>query len=199
MSFVQQHHAETTLTDTATNREWQLIVQQLLVEIQFLALFLIFYGQLAQQTLLIDTYTHGRELERASQYRIPDQDIAIQTSQTVLAYCRPVIIVWCTTVVLLAIRQLATNTNHEDSAILLADGILALFRCLVRIHLEQFFSMNEVNLLRQERFDLRISLASQIFRTTNGGIDTLHHILQEADGTLFLGNHGLPVPLVNIQ
>ncbi len=58
MGFMEQHHAETALTDTATNGKGQLIVQQLLMEIQFLALLLMFYLELAQQGFLIDTDTH---------------------------------------------------------------------------------------------------------------------------------------------
>ena len=59
--------------------------------------------------------------------------------------------------------------------------------------------MDEVNLLRQERLQLRICLTRQILRTADGSIDTLHHILQIADGALFLRYHSLPVPLVHIQ
>ena len=59
--------------------------------------------------------------------------------------------------------------------------------------------MDKMNLLGQERFNLRIGFAGQILRPTDGSIDALYHVLQIGDGTLFLGNHSFPVPLVYIQ
>ena len=58
MSLVQQHHTQTALSDTTSDREGQLVVQQLLMEIELFALFLTLYLQLTQQTLLIHTDTH---------------------------------------------------------------------------------------------------------------------------------------------
>ena len=58
--------------------------------------------------------------------------------------------------------------------------------------------MDEMDLLRQERFDLRISLTRQILRPADGGIDAFHDILQESHCAVFLLDHCLPVPLVYI-
>ena len=100
---------------------------------------------------------------------------------------------------LLAIRQASADANHEHSTHLLADGILALLRREGGVALQQLLGMNEVNLLGQERLQLRVGLAHQVFRTANGSIDAVHHILQECQRAVFLTDHCLPVPLVHIQ
>ena len=94
MSLVEQHHAETALSDTATDTQGQFVVQQLLVEIELFALLLSLDLQLAQQTLLIDADTHRRQFERTAQNRIPDQDITVQTRTTIFGNGAPVVIVW---------------------------------------------------------------------------------------------------------
>ena len=58
MPFVQQHHAETALSDTATYRQRQLVAKKLLMEVELFALLLALNLQLAQQAFLINTYTH---------------------------------------------------------------------------------------------------------------------------------------------
>jgi len=196
---MQQNHTESALADTTTNREWQLIVKQLLVEVKLFALFLAFYLKLAQQALLVDTNTHARKLKATTQNRIPYQDIAVQSGTSVFGDGTPVVVVRSTSVVLLAVAQLSADTDHEYSSVLLADGILTLFRCFVGIHLQQFLGMYKVNLLWQEWLYLRISLAGKVFSTTNSGIYALYYILKECQSTVFLTNNGLPVPLINIQ
>ena len=196
---MEQYHAQTALTDTATNAQRQLVVQELLMEVKLLSILLALQLKLTQQTLLVNTDTHRTELETATQNRIPDEDITIQSHLAVLSHGAPVIIVRSSAIMLLAIAQLAANALYKYSAILLADCILALLRRKVWIHIEQILRMNEMNILRQERLQLRIMLASQELGTQDGTIDAAHDILEEGDGTVFLGNHSLPVPLVNIE
>ena len=112
---------------------------------------------------------------------------------------RPIVVVSSTAVVLLAIRQASADANHKYRTHLLADGILALLRREGGVALQQLLGMNEVNLLGQERLQLRVGLAHQVFRTANGSIDAVHHILQECQRAVFLTDHCLPVPLVHIQ
>ena len=76
--LVEQHHTETALTDTTTDTQWQLVVQELLVEIELLSIFLAFQLQLAKQALLINTDTHGRKLQSDIQNRIINDDITVQ-------------------------------------------------------------------------------------------------------------------------
>ena len=56
--FVEQHHAEATLSDAAADAQRQLVVQQLLVEIELFALLLMLNLQLSEQRLLIDADAH---------------------------------------------------------------------------------------------------------------------------------------------
>ena len=100
---------------------------------------------------------------------------------------------------LFAVRQFATDTDDKHGTIFLADSILALLRCLVRIELQQVLCMDKSNLLWQERLQLRISLTGEILRAADGSINTLHHILQISHRTLLACDDGLPVPLVHIQ
>lgn len=137
MRLVEQHHTETALTDTTTDTQWQLVVQELLVEIELLSIFLAFQLQLAKQALLVNTDTHRAQLEASAQNRIPDQDITIQSLLAILGYGAPVVIVRSTSIMLLSIAQLSADTLYKYGTIFLADSILALLRSLVRIHVEQ--------------------------------------------------------------
>ncbi len=168
VSLMKQYHAQTALTDTATNAQRQLVVQELLMEVKLLSILLALQLKLTQQTLLIDTDTHRTELETATQNRIPDEDITIQSHLAVLSHGAPVIIVRSSAIMLLAIAQLASDALYKYSAILLADFILALLRRKVWIHIEQILRMNKMNLLRQERLQLGIMLASQELGTQDG-------------------------------
>ena len=58
VSFVKQHHAQTTMTNTSSNAQGQAVVEQLLVEIELLTLLLTLNLELAQQTLFVNTDTH---------------------------------------------------------------------------------------------------------------------------------------------
>ena len=179
MRLVEQHHAETALTDTTTDTQWQLVVQELLVEIELLSIFLAFQLQLAKQALLVNTDTHRAQLEASAQHRIPDQDITIQSLLAILGYGTPVVIVRSTAIMLLSIAQLSADTLYKYGAIFLADSILALLRSLVRIHIEQILRMDKMNLLWQERLQLWIVLASQELGAEDGCIDAANHIFKE--------------------
>ena len=66
MAFMQQHHTETALPYSTADAQRQSVVQQLLMEVELLALLLALYLQLTQQTLLVYADTHRRELKRTS-------------------------------------------------------------------------------------------------------------------------------------
>lgn len=59
MSFLEEYHTQTTLTDTAAHAEGQFAVKKLLVEIQLGTILLTGDLQLTDQTLLVHTNTHG--------------------------------------------------------------------------------------------------------------------------------------------
>ena len=60
MSFLEEYQTQTTLTDTAAHTEGQFAIKKFLVEIQLGTILLTGDLQLAGQTLLIHTNTHGR-------------------------------------------------------------------------------------------------------------------------------------------
>ena len=103
MRLVQQHHAEAALPYAATDAEWQLSVEQLLVEIQFLACLLACNFKLAQQGFTVNTYAHRREFDRAFKQGIPYQDVAVQPPAAVTVLGCPVVIVGRAAVVRFAV------------------------------------------------------------------------------------------------
>ena len=113
VSLMKQYHTQTALTDTATNAQRQLVVQELLMEVKLLSILLALQLKLTQQTLLVNTDTHRTELETATQNRIPDKDITIQSHLAVLSHGAPVIIVRSSAIMFLAIAQLAANALYK--------------------------------------------------------------------------------------
>ena len=77
MSLPQIKHTDTRLSDTATNRKWQLIIQNSLLEIQFCAFLAATNLQLMLQDSCIHTDTHGRKLQGDIQNRIINDDITV--------------------------------------------------------------------------------------------------------------------------
>ena len=59
MRFMQQYHAKTALTYTASYAERQLIVEQTLMEIKVLAVFLTLDSKLTEKAFLIYAYSHA--------------------------------------------------------------------------------------------------------------------------------------------
>lgn len=101
--FLEKHHAETALTDAAADGEWQLAVEQTLMEVELLAFFLALLLKLAQQSLTVNADAHGRKLEGALKDRIPDEDVAVETRTSVLSHGGLVVIVRGASVMLLAV------------------------------------------------------------------------------------------------
>ena len=57
------------------------------MEIEASALFLLLDGKLAEETLFVDTDAHRREFEGALEGGVPDEDVAVEPRQSVLAKC----------------------------------------------------------------------------------------------------------------
>lgn len=184
MRLVEEHHAETALSNTAADREWQFAFEEALVEVKRGAIFLASELELAEKSLRIDTDAHRRELHGTVENRIPNEQIAIETEETILILGCPVIVVRSAEIMLLAIAKLATNAHDEHGAMLLADGILALLRSHVRVHLTQLLRVDEENVLREERLDGRVRLADIELSAENGAVDLAHNLFQEGDITL---------------
>ena len=170
------------------------------MEVQFLAVFLSAESQLTQQGFLIHTDAHGRKLYRAVQYVVPNQQVAVQARESgVRVDGTVVIVVRGTVIVLLTVAQFASDTDDEYGTIFLGDGMLPFLRSKVRILLHQFFRMDKVDVVREERLDLRIHFAHHVFRTAHGRVDTGNDLLQEIHGPLFGGDGAFPVPLVHVE
>ena len=130
------------------------------MEVELFALLLTLDGQLAEQSIAVNTDAHRREFKGAFQNGVPDEDVAVEACAAVLAYGRPVIVVGRPTVVLLSIGQLSAYADDKYRSPLLAYRVLALLGCLRGVHLQQLFAVYEVYLLWQERLELWIGLAS---------------------------------------
>ena len=104
MSLPQIKHTDTGLSDTATDRKWQFIIQNSPLEIHFRTFLTATNLQLMLQSSCIHTDTHGRKLQSDIQNRIINDDITVQL---------PVIIVRCTTVVWFAGCQHLTDLHDE--------------------------------------------------------------------------------------
>ena len=100
----EQQHGQTRLTDAAADRQRQLPCQQHLVIGQLAAVIAAGDGQLAVEALGIDADAHGRELKRAAEQVIPEQDIPVH---------RPVVIVRRAAVMRLAGAQCAADADDE--------------------------------------------------------------------------------------
>ena len=169
------------------------------MEIELPTVFFARQLQLTQQTFLVHTDSHGRQFHRTAQYRIPNQDVTIQSHEAIRVRCRPIIIVWSTTVMRLTIRQLSADTDNKDGSIGLGNQILTLLYGLVRIHTQQLLGMDEVNLLGQERLQLTVAFTNEELRTQDRSIDSLYDILQALQRAVFLPDNSLPVPLIHIE
>ncbi|GHM55169.1 hypothetical protein ECZU51_38390 [Escherichia coli] len=76
---LQQQHGQTRLPDTAADGLRHFTAQQRLMPLQLQAIFITGQRQLMFQRIGIHADPHGRKLKRIFQYRVPYQNIAVQT------------------------------------------------------------------------------------------------------------------------
>ena len=168
--------------------------------------------QLARHRLFVDADAHGGDLKRTFQHRVPHQNVAVQ---------RPVVIVRRAAVVRLAGFQLAADLHQEDRVVLAQDGVFALLRRLVGVHVLQLLRRDEEDLAVELRMQARERNAERIVRLADGADDVAHGalqirlvpvlghldrlvnptdgLLQERDGALLARNDLFPVPLVDVN
>ena len=146
---MQEHHAESALTDAATDGKGQRVAKQALVEVEFLALFFSLQGELTEQGFLVNTNAHRTEFNAAVQRRIPNKQVAVQPEEAALVGRAPVVVVRSSVVVYLPVREFATYSYNKYGSISLANEVLALLRSLVGIKLQELFAMNEVDIFGQ--------------------------------------------------
>ena len=99
----------------------------------------------------------------------------------------------------LTMAQLTSDADDEHCAVLLGNGMLALLRREVGVHLHQLFGMDEVNLLGERRLQLGVHLIYHVFGAQHSCIDALYNLLEEVYVAVLLTDDTLPVPLVHIE
>ena len=147
MSLPQIKHTDTGLSDTATDRKRQFIIQNSPLEIHFRTFLTATNLQLVLQSSCIHTDTHGRKLQSDIQNRIINDDITVQL---------PVIIVRCTTVVWFAGCQHLTDLHDEYGTFFLYNLIFTILGRKTRIHIFKFLGSDKENILRKNLFDIII-------------------------------------------
>ena len=127
MSFVQENHAQTALSNSASYTQGQAALEQAFVEIELAAVFLTLQLELCLQGFLVHTDTHTAQLNGALQDGIPDEQVAVQSGKAFLIRSGPVIIVGCAKVVWLSVTQLVSYAYDEYGSVFAADAVFAFF------------------------------------------------------------------------
>ena len=99
----------------------------------------------------------------------------------------------------LAVGEFSSNADDEHRAVFLANLVLPFLRCHVGEHLQEFFAVYEMDVLGEERLDLRVCLADEVFRPPDGVVNSPDDILEVFLCPLLLCDDRLPVPLVHIE
>ena len=155
-------------------------------------------SELTLQSLLVHTDTHAGHLKRAFKHRIPQKQVTVETFISILIESRPVIIVGSSSVMRLPIRKFSTDSDDKHRLMFLDDCILPFLRTHLRILLQKILRMNEENILRKHRFDLRKLHIKLVLSHLDSLIDSSDNLLEVIQTTLLLGNDSFPVPLVYI-
>ncbi len=199
MGFVEKHHAEAALPHSATDGQWEFAIEEFLMEIESGSFLLALYLQLTGERLGIDSDSHRGYLEAVAKYRVPEENVAVESHVSVFVRGRPVVVVGGTEVVRLSVAEVASDTDDEDGSIGSADGILALLWSEVGVHLEEFFGVDEMDVIGKEWLNLRIAFAYEVFGALYGVVDAAHHGLQITYIPVFGLHDALPIPLIDIE
>ena len=179
VSFMQQNHAKTALTNATANTQRELTIKKALMEIKFLAFFLARQFELTVQCFRIDAYTHRTKFHSTPKHWVPNHYITVEAKEPVTVRSCPVIIVRSTEVMRLAIAEFTTYAHDEDRSVSTANLVFAFFRSEVWIEPKQFLGMDEMNLLWEKSLNLREVLTNQVFCTAQCIINLTHDVLQE--------------------
>lgn len=96
MCLMEKEHAETGLSDTATDGLRELSIQQSLMPVEILSLFRITDLKLLKKGGSVYSDTHAGKLKVLPSYLIPDDDISVKAMVAIDSWSRPVVIVWST-------------------------------------------------------------------------------------------------------
>ena len=82
VSLTEEKHTEPRLSNAAADRLRQRAVEKAFVEIELLALLLALDKELTFKGFLIDPHAHRRNLKRATQNAVPQDDVTVETAET---------------------------------------------------------------------------------------------------------------------
>ena len=155
MCLMEKEHAETGLSDTATDGLRELSIQQSLMPVEILSLFRITDLKLLKKGGSVYSDTHAGKLKVLPSYLIPDDDISVKAMVAIDSWSRPVVIVWSTA----RVRRISiTDSNKENSTLFLCQLIFPFLRTLIRPHGLRLFCVNEGDFFRKIVIKLRIEL-----------------------------------------
>ncbi len=198
MLLLQQQHGEAGLADATTDGLRHACCQQILMPVVLQAILVPGDGELAAQGLCVHPDPHGGDLEAVFQHRVPHQDVTVQTRQPELALAAPVVVVRGTDVVAFAVGEGATDADEEDRPQLFGDGALASLGIEVRVAGQQLFTVQELNIRRQEGGQVVLG-TDRALGGLDGGPDAAHRLLQIGQIPALARHHLLPVPLVDVD
>src|SRR5574344_83294 len=98
----------------------------------------------------------------------------------------------------LPVRKSAAYAHDEHCTVFLGNMVLAVFRRKFRIHLEKLFRMDEENVFRQLRGDLRELHEQLVLCHLDGFVYAFHCLLEELEIPVLSADYFLPVPLVYV-
>ena len=152
MRLSQEEHTQAGLTDTAAHGLGQFTGKQLFVKKEFRPL-----GASAVVELFphgIGTYpdSHGRKLQGLAKHGVPHKKVSVETPFAISGFRDPVIIVGCTSVVEIAVRQGIADTENKHRAEFRVASDSALSG-KVRIPVIEFFRVDKGYLVRQDGFN----------------------------------------------
>ena len=131
--------------------------------------------------------------------RVPHQQISIEAETTIGAFRDPIIVIRSATIVTkLSILLHTTDTNEEDSLVLLAQNVLPLLGGGVGKLLNHVIRGSKMNLLGKDRLDTEL-LLHRLLGVIEGLVNSLDSLLQVLDVAILGINMLLPVELIDIQ
>ena len=188
------------MADAAAQREGQAAVEESLVEVQVFAGFLMGDGELAEQRIAVYADAHAGEFEGVLEDGVPDEDVAVEAAVAVVGGGAPVVVVRGAAVMgLSGARERAADADEEDGAVLFADFVLALLRGEIRVLCLEVLGEVEMDLLGEERDELRVVGGEGGLGAADGVVDAADRLLEERDGAVLVGDDLFPVPLVDVE
>lgn len=151
------------------------------MEIQLLTILCATGIKLSEQGVLVNTYAHRRELERVTEYIVPDKYVTIETMMTISRRRAPIVIVGSSSIVWLTTIDRTTYAHYEHSAIFLGYLVLTLLWSEVGILGCKVFRVDKMDSVRKLRTYLWVMFTDDILSAFHCAVDTCDDILEILD------------------